>query len=135
MNSEDVSNNIFSRKESLHRNTEKYKQAIEEQVTILKENAGQISKVALVVGGTLAVSYLLVRLFTRSRKKEKVLYASGPGTVPVQPHYKEESVIVRTIKGYIATFLISLAQQKLQEIIAHYKENDTEGDSKKDSRK
>jgi hypothetical protein len=129
MNTEDVSNNIFSRKESLHRNTEKYKQAIEEQVNILKENAGQISKVALVIGGTLTVTYLLVKILSRSRKKKAtILY--HPGIDQTQaitvPRIKEESVIVRTIKGYIATFLIALAQQKLQEVIAHYKENNAQ---------
>ena len=131
MNSEDVKSNIFSRKESLHRNTEKYKQAIGEQVDILKENAGQISKVALVIGGTLTVSYLMVKLLTRGRKKKKPIYYSNDNgrTISV-PHYKEESVIVRTIKGYIATFLIAVAQQKLQEVIAHYKDNNAEGNLK-----
>jgi hypothetical protein len=136
MNSEDANTNIFTRKESLHRNTEKYKQAIEEQVNILKENAGQISKVAMVIGGTLAVSYLLVRLLSKDRKKkEKIYYQPTEQTHALAvPHFKEESIIVRTIKGYIATFLIALAQQKLQEVIAHYKENNAEGDSKDDRR-
>lgn len=134
MSSEDLSANIFTRKEALHRNTEKYKQAIEEQVDILKENAGQISKVALVIGGTLAVSYLLVKLLTRSsRRKRQNFYQVTDNEVQV-PYYKEESIIVRSIKGYIATFLIAIAQQKLQEVIAHFKESHAEEDFKETNR-
>ena len=134
MSSEDLSANIFTRKEALHRNTEKYKHAIEEQVDILKENAGQISKVALVIGGTLAVSYLLVKLLTRSsRKKRQKPYQVKDDEVQA-PYYKEESIIVRTIKGYIATFLIAIAQQKLQEVIAHFKETHAEADFKETNR-
>ena len=136
MNSEDANPNIFTRKESLHRSTEKYKQAIEEQVNILKENAGQISKVAMVIGGTLTVSYLLIILLSKNRKKKEKIYyqpSDQPYTLAT-PRFKEESIIVRTIKGYIATFLIALAQQKLQEVIAHYKENNAEGDFKEDRR-
>ena len=132
MSAEDVSTNIFSRKEILHRDTEKYKQAIEEQVDILKQNAGQISKVAIVIGGALAVSYLLVRLFTRGNRKNKKLgYDAQHHPVrATMPVYREESVFARTIKGYIATFLIALAQQKLQEVVAHLKATNANGDSK-----
>jgi len=134
MSSEDLSANIFTRKEALHRNTEKYKQAIEEQVDILKENAGQISKVVLVIGGTLAISYLLVKLLTRSgRRRRQNFYQIKDDELRV-PYHKEESIIVRTIKGYIATFLIAIAQQKLQEVIAHFKEPHAEADFKETNR-
>ena len=111
MNSDAANTNIFNRKESLHRNTEKYKQAIEEQVNILKENAGQISKVALVIGGTLTVTYLLVRLLSKKGKKKDNTYFQPNEQAPMLtiPHFEEESMVVRTIKGYIATFLIALA--------------------------
>jgi hypothetical protein len=136
MNSEAANTNIFNRKESLYRNTEKYKQAIEEQVNILKENAGQISKVALVIGGTLTVTYLLVRLLSKKGKKKEKTYFQPSEQTPALtvPHFKEDSIVIRTIKGYIATFLIALAQQKLQEVIAHYKETHAERDFKEDRR-
>ena len=137
MSAEDVTANLFTRKEALHRNTEKYKQAIGEQVDILKENAGQISKVAMVIGGTLAVSYLLVKLLTRSSRKKK--HHFQPVSVKdgeLQLAYpKQESVLIRTIKGYIATFLIAIAQQKLQEVIAHFKEPHADADFKEADRK
>ena len=134
MSSEDLSASIFTRKEALHRNTEKYKQAIEEQVDIFKENAGQISRVALVIGGTLAVSYLLVKLLTGSSRKKRQKLSQAKGDEVQAPYYKEESIIVRTIKGYIATFLIAIAQQKLQEVIAHFKEPHAEADFKETTR-
>lgn len=127
--SEDIHNGL-TQKEVLYNNAEKYKRALEEQVDILKENAGQISKVAIVIGGTLTVSYLLFKLLTGSSKKKRKKEYYQPSAQLSVPQYKEESVIIRTIKGYIATFLIAIAQQKLQEVIAHFKENNAEEDSR-----
>ncbi len=102
----------------------------------MKENAGQISKVALVIGGTLTVTYLLVRLLSKKGKKKENNYSQPHEQTPALavPQFKEESIVVRTIKGYIATFLIALAQQKLQEVIAHYKETHAERDFKENRR-
>lgn len=151
MSAEDVNVNILSRKEALHRDTERYKQAIEEQMDILKQNAGQVSKVAIVVGGALAFSFLLFRLLTRNRRKknQNLRYlsegyaASGPRYEDQYPQggprydnpyalsmvspRKEESFVSRNIKKYIATFLMTMAQKKLQEVLGRNKENDTDG--------
>ncbi|MBC7923761.1 MAG: hypothetical protein H7Z75_22020 [Ferruginibacter sp.] len=139
MSSEDVNINILSRKEALHRDTERYKQAIEEQMDILKQNAGQVSKLAIVVGGALTFSFLLVRLLTRNRRKKNLALAYPPEEyAPSGPRYenqyaltvprrKEESFLSRNIKKYIATFLITMAQRKLQEVLARNKKDDTDG--------
>jgi hypothetical protein len=42
---------LTARKEELNRETERYKQAIEDQMSVLKEDAGKVTRTALIIGG------------------------------------------------------------------------------------
>lgn len=117
---------IAERKKALSQDTEKYKQAIGNQVDGLKENAGQVGKMALIVGGSLAASYLLVRTVVRARRKKRHKYENGgiDQQWAKNPQPRRESVIMSTIKHQLTMFLVGLAKQRIQAIIDHSRNND-----------
>jgi hypothetical protein len=116
---------IADRKAKLSLTTEKYKKAIENQVDDLKANAGKIGKNALIIGGTLVISYALVKLLVGRNKTPK---APGPEEnryLPVAP-VKRESGIVSLIKQQIALFLIAIAKEKIIQAIEQLRKNDSQ---------
>jgi hypothetical protein len=143
---------LEAKKEALSRQTEIYKQAIGDQVSILKDNAGQATKRALIIGAGLAASYFLVRAVTKKktkknfkqigqRKGQKLLgsgsqhhsgnTAVGYNPAPYQPAAKE-SGISNLITQQIAIFLIGIATQKLQEYFDNSRKKNTEPISRDD---
>jgi hypothetical protein len=119
---------LEAKKEALSRQTEIYKQAIGEQVNLMKDNAGQTSKRILIIGASLTASYFLIRALTRKNGKKKLkqlkqrtnqkllgagnhsyqegMYASNYNT---QPGSHKESNISSLITQQIAIFLIGIA--------------------------
>jgi len=113
------------RKATLSRTTEKYKQAIENQVDDLKVNAGKIGKNALIIGGTLVASYLIVRLLVGKGKSKETAAPKENRYLPVAP-VKRESSIVSLIKQQIALFLIAIAKEKITKAIEQLRKTDTQ---------
>jgi hypothetical protein len=60
---------LSARKEELNRETERYKQAIEDQVSVLKEDAGKVTRKALIIGGAALGTVLVVRAIVNRKKK------------------------------------------------------------------
>ena len=58
-------------KNLLIRKSEKHKKGLEDEVKLLSENTERIVTNALVIGGTLALTYLLIRQFSKSKSKKK----------------------------------------------------------------
>jgi hypothetical protein len=141
-----------AKKEALSRQTEIYKQAIGDQVSILKDNAGQATKRALIIGASLAASYFLVRAVTKkktkknlkqiSQRKGQKLLGSGRQHYPSDrasgynpasyPPAAKESGISNLITQQIAIFLIGIATQKLQEYFDNSRKKNTEPISRDD---
>ncbi len=124
--------NTAARKEQLQQEAQQYKNNIDTQVTQLKTDATKIGTTTLIIGGVLASAYLLFRLFTSSdskkKKKDEEVYSSLP--VEKNTDSDKESWIVSSIKGYILSFLIAIAKDKLLEAISMMKEtNATEEES------
>jgi hypothetical protein len=124
--------NTAARKEQLQQEAQLYKNNIDTQVTQLKTDATKIGTTTLIIGGVLASAYLLFRLFTSSdskkTKKDEEAYSSLP--VEKNTDSDKESWIVSSIKGYILSFLIAIAKDKLLEAISMMKEtNATEEES------
>lgn len=136
---------LEAKKEALSKQTEIYKQAIGEQVNLMKDNAGQASKRVLIIGASLAASYFLIRAITNKSGKKKLKqlkpsrnqkligpgnYSSQPnrftGNNYVQPGTHKETNISGLITQQIAIFLIGIATQKLQEFFDNSRKKNTE---------
>lgn len=119
---------LSAKKEALSRETEMYKHAIEEQVSVMKQNAGQVSKKLLVVGAGVAVAYFVGRaIIKRTGKKRKSTNlllpahnytdSTKPTNALVAPAARYETSVASLIKQQIAIFLIGIATQKLQQLL------------------
>lgn len=58
-------------KSLLMQKSAKHKKDLEEEIKLLSENTERIITNALIIGGTLAVTYFLVRQFSKSKSKSK----------------------------------------------------------------
>lgn len=132
---------LSAKKEALSRETEIYKQAIEQQVSVIKQNAGDLTKKVLIVGAGLAAVFLISRTFTKkdhkklpknSRKAKLFLASQNPSNqaefpfVPSNRESESKSPIGDLIKQQIAIFLIGIATQKLQEYLNGPRKTDHE---------
>jgi hypothetical protein len=79
----------------------------------------------LIVGTALAGVYVLFNLITSDSKDEKKLKVVENSNLPVvvKKEKNSDSWIVSSIKGYIATFVLAFAKEKIMEAIAMLKEN------------
>jgi hypothetical protein len=117
---------LSTRKEELNRETERYKQAIEDQVSILKEDAGKVTRKALVIGGAALGTYLVVRAIVNRKKKKRSNELTPPYTVaryqyaasnpPTRPS-KSSSPVAGLITKQIALFLVAIAKNQIMKAI------------------
>jgi hypothetical protein len=146
------STSLEAKKEALSRQTEIYKQAIGDQVSVLKDNAGQATKRVVLAGAGLVAGYFLIRAITNKTRKKKFkrlerrtsqkLLGSGShhfsgdhlsAHSPVQYAPAKENGIASLITQQIAIFLIGIATQKLQDYFDNSRKQKTEpisGDDK-----
>jgi hypothetical protein len=103
-------------KQELKADAEKFRNAIEKQVDLLKDNGIKIGKTAMVIGGVLTAGYLLTTLFTSDSKKSK-LPKIQISNEKFPKKIKSDSWIVNSIKGYILAFLIGIAREKILEAL------------------
>ena len=113
------------RKNELHKEAQAYKKTIDGQVNDLKTEAARIGTTALIVGTALAGVYVLFSLLTSDSKEGKKIKKIENTNLPVVVKKEKggESWIVSSIKGYIATFVLAFAKDKIMEAIAMLKEN------------
>jgi hypothetical protein len=127
-------------KSELLRKAAKHRLAIDSDVEILSENAKKTLTNALIIGGTLTASYLLVKALTGSSKKKKRKYIKHQPVQFVREETPEVQVVASErveekngIIGQIGTllasqagiFLIGLAKEKLAEFLNSNTEEDT----------
>ncbi len=135
---------LEAKKEALSRETEMYKHAIDEQLHTLKQNAGDMTKKALMVGAGLTVAYFVTRAFMRKKNGKKMLgsnvkskakfllpvksdsYQTQQPFTSVQTGQESKSHIADLIKQQIAIFLIGIATQKIQDYLNNSRKNDHE---------
>jgi hypothetical protein len=113
------------RKIELHKEAQAYKKTIDGQVNDLKTEAARIGTTALIVGTALAGVYVLFSVLTSESKEEKKIKVVENKNLPVvvKKDKSGESWIVSSIKGYIATFVLAFAKDKIMEALAILKEN------------
>ncbi len=108
-------------RQTLLSSTQKYKQALEDQVFNLKENAMKAALQGLIAGGVAIGTWLLVKsLVGKSDKEEKSLPKSH--ALPAAGAASFTSGIVASIQAAIASFLLSIAREKIMEVIDNYLE-------------
>ena len=113
------------RKNELHKEAQAYKKTIDGQVNDLKTEAARIGTTALIVGTALAGVYVIFNLLTSDSKEKKKIKVVENTNLPVVVKKEKggDSWIVSSIKGYIATFILAFARDKIMQAIAILKEN------------
>ena len=113
------------RKQELHKEAQAYKKILDGQVNDLKTEATRIGTTALIVGTALASVYVLFSLLTSDSKEGKKIKKIKNTNLPVVVKKEKigDSWIFSSIKGYIATFVLAFAKDKIMEAIAILKEN------------
>lgn len=108
-------------RQKLISSSQKYKQALEEQVSGLKENAMKVALQGLVFGGIAIGTWLLVKMLAGKPEKEEKSELNGQSH-PALSAGSFTSGIVASIQAAIASFLLSIAREKIMEVIENYLE-------------
>ena len=110
-------------RQSLLSSSQKYKQALEQQVSHLRENAINVAIQGLIFGGLALGTWFLVKSITGKNPDEE-----KSSHVPSAPA-SFASGIAASIQGAIASFLLSIAREKIMEVIENYldKQNASSG--------
>lgn len=105
-----------------------HRELLEEEVKLITERSEKIITNALVIGGALALTYLLVRNLSGPDKKEKVrprkikaLETKNGETVAEEDYAPQEAGVVSQIGAVLMAqatgFLLSIAREKLVEFL------------------
>ena len=124
-------------KQELIKKSARHRQEIEGDFKLITENTEKIVTNALIIGGSLALTYFLVRQFTGSPKKSKsktprikvvsdnsgmaeaeVAEASAPGVV---------GQLGAALASQASIFLLNLAKEKLMEYLAERAQKKQQG--------
>ena len=116
------------RKRQLQEEAKAYKKVIEGQVEEIKTEAIRISTTALIIGTVLVTTYWLFDFLVADTEKKKVEKVPENNNLPVlvKKEKNKESWVVSSIKGYMMSFLIAIAKDKLIEALSILKENHAE---------
>lgn len=102
------------------------KAALEDEVNLLSARTEKIVINALVIGGALAISYILVRQLGKKQKKKKVTKSLAVTALPEQEEEESQtsSKFVDALTGIgtmmasqATAFLLALAKEKLMEYL------------------
>lgn len=109
------------RKTVLKEVSEGYRRLLEEKMGDLKIDAERIGKQALVIGGTIAVAYLLLELLLPDEEPE--IKSASITTTPVVIERREESSswVTKAVTSYAVTWALGMARQKLIDFLATQK--------------
>jgi hypothetical protein len=130
-------NYISNKKQELIAKNKEFEQNIAVEIDSLKQNAINIGKGALVVGGVVLVGYVLVRtIFSffssddTPQKEEKIIYLPSESSTPVPiQEEKDYPFVVKMIISAITSFLLAIAKQKLVEFIEYLNKDSAENNT------
>jgi Na+/pantothenate symporter len=116
-------------KEELLKKSAKHRQDLEEEVRLISERTEKVITNALIIGGTLAAAYFLMRHFSGSHSKKKKAVVPKIKLVKAKEESGETEVIEEASAPGIVTqigtalasqatvFLLSIAKEKLMEYL------------------
>ncbi len=121
-------------KKKLIETSDRHKKALEKELGEMKEKTDRMLTNALIIGGTLAVTYFVISSISKRKKKKKknkIVQAQTNGT-EANEDIEEEEDRGPSIIGQIATrllneataVLLDLAKEKLAEYLASRKKSD-----------
>jgi hypothetical protein len=126
---------LLARKEELNRETERYKQAIEDQMSVLKQDAGKVTRTALIIGGAALGTYLVGRAIVNRKKKKRAqnelkypypyptglhttsLHSISVPAISQQSKRSNPNPVVSLITKQLAVFLVAMAKQSIMAAI------------------
>lgn len=109
-------------RQKLLSSSQKFKQALEDQASHLKENAMKAALQGLIAGGVAIGAWMLIKSFSGKPAEEEKNRQNGH-SVPAASGSGFVSGIVASIQAAIASFLLSIAREKIMEVIEKYLEN------------
>ncbi|MBL7863586.1 MAG: hypothetical protein JNK10_01840 [Cyclobacteriaceae bacterium] len=120
-------------KRKLIETSDRHKRALEKDLSDLTQKSDQMLKNALIIGGSLALTYLLISSLSKKKKKKKntanVSQKTEMGTATVD---QDEEESVPSIFGEVGTrivnmgavMLLDIAREKISEYLASRKKED-----------
>ena len=124
-------------KEELRKKSERHRQELEEDVKLISERTEKIITNALLIGGTLAAAYFIMRQFSgsSSKKRKRVVpkiklvkanEESGESEIIEEPSAPGiVSQIGTALASQATIFLLAIAKEKLMEYLeSHFEKKD-----------
>lgn len=124
-------------KRMLLRKSSQYRNGLEDDVKLLSEKTEKIVTNALIIGGALALSYVLVRQLSKSKSKgkskvKKIKVVNAAPKEEEEEVYEQPSAVSRVVSeiGHVITsqatsFLLAMAREKLMEYLQAQAEKKT----------
>ena len=108
--------------------SDRHKRAMEKELSDLTQKTDRVLKNALIIGGSLALTFLVISALSKKRKKKKkklALEASAQAGLSPEPDEGEEedgssilSSVGTQLLNQASVILLDLARQKLKEYMA-----------------
>jgi len=121
------SSDTESEKEDLLREADLYRFKLESQWDDLKHDASGYGKQALIIGGVVVTTYILLEaILPNEKKKDEMVYAE-PGRLAIRqgvPKNKSKFAVGQAVQSLVWTLAVGWARKKLQDIIAVDHESD-----------
>lgn len=124
-------------KEELLKKSERHRQGLQDEVKQISERTEQVITNALIIGGTLAVAYVLMRQFSgSSTKKKKSVVPKIKLVSPKEENGQTEVIEEPSAPGIVSqigtalasqasVFLLAIAKEKLMEYLdSHFDKKD-----------
>lgn len=116
-------------KKKLIEASDRHKRAMEKELTDLTQKTDRVIKNALIIGGSLALTFLVISALSKKRKKKKkklALEAAAQAGLTPETASEEEDDEGTSILGTVGTqllnqasvILLDVARQKLKEYLA-----------------
>ena len=119
-------------KKKLIEASNRHRHELEREVGELGDQSQRMLKNALIIGGALALTYVVVNQLTHRKSKKKKLKSSSPeekeGVQNEESSENEEPSILSEIGNKVAgaatVFLLDLAKEKISEYLSSHKNKD-----------
>jgi hypothetical protein len=121
-------------KKKLIEASDRHKRAMEKELTDLTQKTDRVLKNALIIGGSLALTFIIISAVSKKRKnKKKKLALEASAQAGITPESTEEteeegpsilSTVGTQLLNQASVILLDLARQKLKEYLATRKTDD-----------
>lgn len=119
----------MSKREELENKNNALKGSLQDQLNNLKGDVQKVGKSALLIGGSLLATYLLVDALTSKTKKKKKNKDKDRGEEEVVKKPAKDNLLLSTAKEQAVIFLLGLAAQQLATFLSELDSKDDEENS------